>query len=85
MIIHPQTRKPRVKQEIIDHFGIENDELDQVCVVGDRVLTDVLQGTLHGMPTILVEPFTSQGENFVVKAVRKIEGQNGIIHWLIPK
>ena len=54
-----------------------------MCIVGDRVLSDVLMGNKFGTFTILVKPFTSAPENPVVKILRKFE--NGPIHFLIKK
>ena len=52
---------------------------EDVCLVGDRVLSDILMGNRFRMFTILVNPFSFKGENFVVKFLRKVEARNGFI------
>lgn len=46
---------------------------DELVFVGDRFFTDVLFGNSHGMLTIFVDPFTSKGDNPVVRLIRSAE------------
>lgn len=43
--------------------------------VGDRFFTDVVFGNSHGMLTIYVEPFTSKGDNPMVRFMRSSEAE----------
>lgn len=42
-------------------------------MVGDRILSDTVMGNQHGFFTIDTEPFSTENENFMVKAMRKVE------------
>lgn len=43
--------------QVLDHFkDVEGLKPENICVVGDRVLTDIVFGNLHGMTTVLVKP-----------------------------
>ena len=54
---------------VADRFGLAP---DQVCVVGDQLLTDILGGNRSGMYTILVTPL--DGREFIgTKMVRVLE------------
>lgn len=46
---------------------------DELVFVGDRFFTDVVFGNMHGMLTVHVEPFTSKGDNLVVRLIRSME------------
>ena len=39
-------------------------------MVGDRLLTDVVFGNLHGMLTVHTQPLTLEGDNKVARAIR---------------
>jgi phosphatidylglycerophosphatase GEP4 len=41
----------------------------RLVVIGDRYLTDVVFGNLHGALTIYTEPCSTDGENFAVRLV----------------
>jgi len=45
----------------------------EVCVVGDRVLTDVLGGARLSMKTAFVRPLLGEEENVIFKLLRKLE------------
>ena len=57
--------------DIMLHFNIAKPA--QVCIVGDRISTDVVMGNEHGCYTILVEPLEPLKDNIMVRAARKIE------------
>ena len=46
---------------------------DELIFVGDRFFTDILFGNTHGMLTVYVEPFTSKGDNPMVRIIRSSE------------
>ena len=70
-VIRHEKKKPAVKDDILRHFG--TDKVDEIAVIGDRVLSDVVLGNSHGMFTVLVKPFDKNVENFAVKGARKLE------------
>ena len=51
-------KKPQVWNELHDHFRkidtqrTQDIKPEEICIVGDRVFTDVLNGNNHGMFTI---------------------------------
>eukprot|EP01124_Arcella_intermedia_P028017 TRINITY_DN5606_c0_g1_i4.p1 TRINITY_DN5606_c0_g1~~TRINITY_DN5606_c0_g1_i4.p1 ORF type:complete len:178 (-),score=41.29 TRINITY_DN5606_c0_g1_i4:78-611(-) len=64
-------QKPEGIEEVLQHFkGIPPKDL---VMIGDRYATDIVFGNLNGMLTIHTKPFTSKGENQVVKMIRKLE------------
>lgn len=47
--------------------------LDELCFVGDRLLTDVVFGNLHGMLTVHTQPLTLKGDNRPAAVFRFLE------------
>ena len=79
-VIKHENKKPRVYKEILDTFNIQNNnKVDNynICMIGDRLLVDVIMGKEFNFFTILVDPLSNEKDNFVVKLARKIE------NWLI--
>jgi predicted HAD superfamily phosphohydrolase YqeG len=62
--------------DILTHFGLAHPR--QICIVGDRVTTDVVMGNQHGSFTILVAPLDPSKDNVVVRTVRSFEDR-----WLV--
>jgi predicted HAD superfamily phosphohydrolase YqeG len=56
----------------MDHFLGEISPT-KLCMIGDRVSTDILFGNTHQMRTILVRPITSDGDNPLAKSLRGVE------------
>jgi phosphatidylglycerophosphatase GEP4 len=70
-VVKHKYKKPRVNDEILRTFpGSENHE---ICVIGDRLLVDVLMGKEYGYYTILVDPLTLTKDNIIVRFMRTIE------------
>lgn len=78
MIKHDINKPNTPFQQIVDHFEQQrkleiahNHVLlpEEVCIIGDRLVGDILWGSSLGFLTIKTEPLTSQGENFVVRMV----------------
>ena len=69
-VLRHRRKKPAKEPGLLEaHFGAEAHEL---VMVGDRTFTDVAFGNAMGMLTIKCAPFTSKGENFLVKMVSKL-------------
>ncbi|XP_021751259.1 phosphatidylglycerophosphatase GEP4, mitochondrial-like [Chenopodium quinoa] len=70
-VVRHKVKKPGGGSEEIERlFGCKSVE---VVMVGDRRFTDIVFGNRNGFFTVLTEPLTGDGENFVVKMVRKME------------
>src|SRR3989344_5433569 len=65
-------KKPFKKlfEEIKEEYRLKDG--NKAVIVGDRVLTDVLFGHLHGFITILVQPINNK-EHILVKIMRRAE------------
>lgn len=60
-VIRHRIKKPGCLKEVIDHFEQSMKRRitpNQICVVGDRLLTDVVFANMYGMTSVLVEPLT---------------------------
>jgi predicted HAD superfamily phosphohydrolase YqeG len=70
--------------EVMAHFP-NVEEPSQLCMVGDRLLTDVVFGNLHGMLTVHILPLCSGKENSkdntVAKVVRAAENKFMYADW----
>ena len=64
-----QVKKPRQKL----FKKIKERELDNICMIGDQVFTDVLGGNLAGLITILVEPNDENRRSFGTAIKRLLE------------
>ena len=60
-VIRHDEKKPGGLQEVLSHFELEDPS--QLCMVGDRLLTDVVFGNLHGMLTVHTMPLCSGADN----------------------
>ena len=83
-VIKHSEKKPGGLDETIKHFPNVSDP-SQLCMVGDRLLTDVVFGNLHGMLTVHILPLCSGKENRrdnkVAKVVRIIENKIMYGNW----
>ena len=79
VVVHG-TKKPDGFESIMRHFNSRRAEEEpimphQVACIGDRLLTDVVFGNLHGMVTVHVEPLTLKGDNLPAAIVRSLENR----------
>jgi HAD superfamily phosphatase (TIGR01668 family) len=70
MIIKAGKPKPHKLEEALAKLNLP---ASQVCIVGDRVLTDVLGGERVSIKTALVEPLLGKEENPLFRLLRRIE------------
>lgn len=74
-VIRHKEKKPGGLDEVLKHF----DETDpaRLCMVGDRLLTDIVFGNLHGMLTVhslpLCEGKENKKDNWTAKIIRPVE------------
>ena len=72
----------------MQHFpGVEDPA--QLCMVGDRLLTDVVFGNLHGMLTVHILPLCTgkenKNDNTVAKVVRTVENKIMYADWWVGR
>jgi len=77
-VIRHQEKKPGGLQEVLAHFGLE--DAAKICIVGDRLLTDIVFGNLHGMMTVHTQPFPADDaaadkDNWTAKMIRPVENK----------
>lgn len=75
-VVRHEEKKPGGIEEVLKHFGAK--ESSTICMIGDRLLTDVVFGNLHGMLTVHTLPICStpeenQQDNWTVKMIRPVE------------
>lgn len=82
-VIRHDEKKPGGLPAVLEHFHIEDPA--QLCMVGDRLLTDVVFGNLHGMLTVHTLPLCSGADNSqdnkVANVVRKLENAGLYGNW----
>lgn len=84
-VIRHAEKKPGGLPEVLAHFGL--DDPARVCVVGDRLLTDIVFGNLHGMLTVHTQPFADDREeakrdNWAAKLIRPVENKVLYADWV---
>ena len=77
-VIRHDEKKPGGLEEVLQHFanhGVESPS--QICMVGDRLLTDIVFGNLFGMLTVHCMPLCSgsdnKADNKVASMIRTME------------
>jgi len=87
-VIRHKEKKPGGLAEVLQHFGL--DDPAKICIVGDRLLTDIVFGNLHGMMTVHTLPFPAasddddEGErdNWTAKMIRPVENKMLYSDWV---
>ena len=92
-VIRHAEKKPGGLPEVLAHFGL--DDPAKICVVGDRLLTDIVFGNLHGMLTVHTQPFpissstsnsqeqdTPDRDNWTAKLLRPVENKVLYSNWI---
>ncbi|CAM9630032.1 unnamed protein product [Pylaiella littoralis] len=77
-VLRHDEKKPGGIAEVLDFFEGKNTEgrpvrLDELCFIGDRLLTDVVFGNMHGMLTVHTQPLTLEGDNKPAAVFRFLE------------
>ncbi|CAM9258184.1 unnamed protein product [Hapterophycus canaliculatus] len=77
-VLRHDEKKPGGIVEVLAFFEGKDPEggsvqLDELCFVGDRLLTDVVFGNLHGMLTVHTQPLTLKGDNRPAAIFRFLE------------
>lgn len=86
-VICHTVKKPGCIDELLHHYRVRGTTLlpHQICVVGDRILTDVVFANLHGLLSIHVAPLSYLHDHPVSTAIRLIENlllaiTRGLLH-----
>lgn len=78
-VIRHDEKKPGGLQEVLRHFDGRVEDASQVCMVGDRLLTDIVFGNLYGMLTVHTLPLCTgkdnAGDNKVASVIRSAENK----------
>ena len=76
-VIRHDEKKPGGLQEMMDHFQLEDPAT--ICIVGDRLLTDIVFGNLYGLLTVHCLPLCHGPENvkdnWTAKLLRPVENK----------
>jgi len=76
-VIRHTEKKPGGMKEVLEHFGLSDPA--SICVVGDRILTDVVFGNVNGMLTVHTAPCCSgvdnTNDNWMAKLLRPAENK----------
>ncbi|KAL3945106.1 MAG: hypothetical protein SGBAC_000835 [Bacillariaceae sp.] len=82
-VIRHDEKKPGGLDEVLGHFQI--DDPAQLCMVGDRLLTDIVFGNLYGMLTVHTLPLCSGEENSqdnkIASVLRTVENKGLYGSW----
>lgn len=83
-VIKHEEKKPGGLDDTMAHFPAVDDP-SQLCMVGDRLLTDIVFGNLHGMLTVHTLPLCTGKENTndntIAKIVRSAENKIMYADW----
>ena len=71
-VLRRAVKKPEGFEAVRSHFGSDVDPATLV-MIGDRYLTDVTFGNLHGMLCVRTGMLTRRGDNPVALAMRGVE------------
>ena len=82
-VIRHNEKKPGGLPEVLAHFNV--DDPATLCMVGDRLLTDVVFGNLYGMLTVHTLPLCkgsdNSQDNTVAKVIRSVENLSLYGNW----
>eukprot|EP00981_Chlorochromonas_danica_P012875 scaffold5514_cov166-Ochromonas_danica.AAC.9 len=89
-VIRHKVKKPGCLQEVIDHFQARNKEPitpAQICVVGDRLMTDVVFANVNGMKSVLVGPLSYFRDHPAAAIIRILEVKVllPIMRWVVGR
>lgn len=83
-VIRHDEKKPGGFHEVMHHFADVVESASDVCIVGDRILTDIVFGNLHGMYTIHTKPLSLEDnsvDNWTARLIRPLENRIMYSSW----
>mmetsp|Transcript_33330 Transcript_33330/g.33945 ORF Transcript_33330/g.33945 Transcript_33330/m.33945 type:complete len:232 (-) Transcript_33330:158-853(-) len=75
-VIRHLKKKPACIEEVLTHFReVFGQEVhsSELCMIGDRVLTDIVFGNMHNMTTVLVHPLSHMRDHPIATIIRIFE------------
>lgn len=69
-IIEHRSKKPNIN---LDNFVPQNLSMEEILVIGDRLMVDIYMGKSKGCTTLLVNAIDPKKDNFMVRFTRSIE------------
>lgn len=77
-VIRHKEKKPGGLDEVLQHFQMSDPA--KLCMVGDRLLTDIVFGNIHGMLTVHTLPLCkgkldNKADNWTAKILRPVENK----------
>jgi phosphatidylglycerophosphatase GEP4 len=75
-VIRHRVKKPGCLPEVLQHFERELNKSispEQICVIGDRLMTDIVFANQYGMKSVLVEPLTYVRDHPAAVIIRILE------------
>ena len=75
-VIRHKLKKPACISEVLQHFENKLSRKihpSEICMIGDRVLTDVMFDNLYGMLSILVKPLSLRHDHPIAVIIRLLE------------
>jgi phosphatidylglycerophosphatase GEP4 len=86
-VIRHEEKKPGGLDSVLEHFSLTDPAT--ICVVGDRILTDVVFGNLYGLLTVHCLPLCSGPENdrdnWTAKLIRPVENKMMYADWFVGR
>jgi phosphatidylglycerophosphatase GEP4 len=81
-VIRHDEKKPGGLDELMAHFGGVVEDPSQICMVGDRLLTDIVFGNLYGMLTVHTLPLCQGSDNARDNKVASVvrSGENKMLY-----
>lgn len=83
-VIRHSEKKPGGLDEVMQHFDGMIDSPSDICMVGDRILTDIVFGNLHGMYTIHTKALPlddTSVDNWTARLLRPLENRLMYSSW----
>jgi HAD superfamily phosphatase (TIGR01668 family) len=74
-VIRHEIKKPGCLDEVIDHFAKKSNLIvkpNEICVIGDRLMTDVIFANQNQMISILVDPLSNTRDHPVAMIFRSV-------------
>lgn len=86
-VIRHDEKKPGGLDEVLNHF--EMTDPCRICVVGDRLLTDIVFGNLYGMLSVHTLPLCkgedNKKDNKVAGTLRSVENSILYSNWFVGR
>lgn len=75
-VIRHKEKKPNCRDDVLDHFNTKFHRVilpNEICMIGDRVLTDIVFANQCSMTSVLVAPLSYVKDHPIASIIRLIE------------